>query len=156
LEISREQKQVGSQEFDYLVLDAFNSDAIPVHLLTVEAFRLYEHALAKDGMLAVHVTNRHLDLARLVSRMGLEVGLESLVVQTHAVSRLQSQLAEWILMSKSKSRLGELAEFLRKRTKLQKLPPKHMALARPGIAELSRVPLWSDDYSDLLGVLRSN
>jgi spermidine synthase len=92
LVIAREQKQAGSQGFDFLILDAFTSDAIPVHLWTVEAFRLYEKSLAEDGVLAVHVSNRHFDLIPLVARLGFEVGLDPLVISTSAAARYQSQL----------------------------------------------------------------
>src|SRR5262249_15710017 len=55
-------------DFDVLVLDAFSSDAIPVHLLTVEAFRAYLRQLRTGGILAVHISNRYLDLVPVVQQ----------------------------------------------------------------------------------------
>ena len=63
--VSLTQQKRGS--FDYLLIDAFNSDAIPVHLLTVEALQLYFDKLSDNGVLALHVSNRHLDLASVVA-----------------------------------------------------------------------------------------
>ena len=57
------------QEFDILVLDVFSGDAIPVHLLTVEAFQIYKQHMAPHGLLAVHISNRHLDLLPVVQTM---------------------------------------------------------------------------------------
>ena len=65
LSLERELKQA-PQDFDLLVLDAFSGDSIPIHLLTQEAFDIYLRHLAPEGALAVHVSNRHLDLAPVV------------------------------------------------------------------------------------------
>jgi hypothetical protein len=124
-----------------LILDAFTSDAIPVHLLTVEAFRLYEKALVDDGILAVHVSNRHFDLIPLVARVGFEVGLEPLVISTTVAARFQSQLSDWVFLSPSAKRLRELAEFFRERTERQRLPPSHADLQFPEIRELQHIRL---------------
>src|SRR5439155_26295966 len=55
------------RHFDTLILDAFSGDSIPVHLLTAEAFDLYFRHLKSDGVLAVHVSNRYLDLSLIVA-----------------------------------------------------------------------------------------
>ena len=65
LSLERELKQA-PQAFDLLVLDAFSGDSIPIHLLTKEAFDIYLPHLAPEGALAVHISNRHLDLAPVV------------------------------------------------------------------------------------------
>ena len=57
------------QQFDVLVLDAFNSDAIPTHLLTREAFEIYFRHLKPDGVIAVHISNRHLNLIPVMVSM---------------------------------------------------------------------------------------
>src|SRR5262249_23678636 len=67
LSLERERKRSGAQGFDVLAIDAFTSDSIPVHLLTKEAFELYLSHLARpDGILAIHISNRQLDLAPVV------------------------------------------------------------------------------------------
>ena len=69
-------------KFDLLVLDAFSSDAIPAHLLTREAIALYRQRLTDGGVLAIHVSNNHLDLVGLVHRLAQDGGLESRVVRS--------------------------------------------------------------------------
>ncbi len=67
----------GSQDFDVLILDAFSSDSIPVHLIDREAFDIYLQHLAPNGILAVHITNRHLDLLPVVWTLADHFKLES-------------------------------------------------------------------------------
>jgi len=156
LEIERERANADARDFDVLVVDAFSSDAIPVHLLTIEAFRLYEEALTSQGVLAVHVSNRHFDLVPLVARMGLAVRLHPLVALTEAAPSFQSQSSDWVLLSRQPEKLRELAQTLRRRSQRQKLPRNHATLRRPGLDDLEDVPVWTDDYSDLLSVLRTH
>ena len=156
LEIAKEQEQAGFQTFDLLVLDAFSSDAIPVHLLTLEAFRIYAKALTEDGVLAVHVSNRYFDLMPIVARAGLEVGLDTLFTETARASGFQSQNASWIFLSAHHHRLQAIATSLRQRTRRQNLGSGHMGFRWLHQMNMKDVPLWTDDYSDLLGVLISN
>lgn len=68
-----------SNEFDLLILDAFSSDAIPVHLLTREALAIYQNAVAEDGLLAFHISNRHLALQPVLARLATDRELTALV-----------------------------------------------------------------------------
>src|SRR5205807_9355570 len=77
-----------AQNFDVLALDAFSSDAIPVHLLTVEAFKTYLRHLKPDGVLAVHISNRYLDLVPVVQQAARHLSLE--VRSEEHTSELQS------------------------------------------------------------------
>lgn len=154
LMIADEQSRGGSQAYDVLVVDAFSSDAIPVHLLTLEAFRHYTDAIVDDGVLAIHVSNRHLDLAPVVARIGFEVGLKTLYVHTRSSPPNQSRRAQWVMMSRSAERLGKLARKMRSTIEAKGLPPQHLeiyVLTRP---DVSHIPLWTDDYSDLFGALK--
>lgn len=63
------------QKFDVLLLDAFSGDAIPVHLLTKQAFEIYRRHMKPDGIIAVHVTNRYLNLASVVNKIAVELGM---------------------------------------------------------------------------------
>ena len=154
LEIEREQRSGHSQGFDLLILDAFNSDAIPVHLLTAEAFALYTRSLAKNGLLAVHISNRHFDLLPLVARAGSEVGLAAVDLRTTAAPGFQSLRAHWMVLSANPKQLQALAETMRERTKLMKLPSTHAKIAFPQMKDLQHTPLWTDDYSDLFSALK--
>src|SRR5262249_49636370 len=68
-----------AQQFDLIVLDAFSSDAIPTHLLTREALHGYLAHLSPHGMLLIHISNRHLELAKVVAAVGATEGLTALV-----------------------------------------------------------------------------
>jgi spermidine synthase len=154
LELEREQRNFVSQEFDVLVLDAFSSDAIPVHLLTREAFRIYKNALADGGILAVHVSNRHFNLLPQVARLGVDVGFPHLILNTDAARHNRSSEASWIMLSDRKQRLVQLATVMRRRVEKLGLPPDHLNLESLGDSRLADVPLWTDDYSDLFGALK--
>jgi len=154
LQIGKEQRAGRSQAFDLLILDAFNSDAIPVHLLTAEAFELYTRAMTKHGLLAVHISNRHFDLLPLVARAGLAVGLETVDIRTAAAPGFQSLSAHWVLLSADPRRLEQVAEMMRTRQRLMNLPPSHAKIAFPEEEDLRDVPLWTDDYSDLFSALK--
>ncbi|HEX7669829.1 MAG TPA: fused MFS/spermidine synthase, partial [Polyangiaceae bacterium] len=81
--------------FDVLVLDAFSSDAVPVHLLTQEAFAIYAGHLAPDGILLVNVSNRHLAVDRVVESSARAQGLTCLFVETPSNPALHVSHVEW-------------------------------------------------------------
>jgi hypothetical protein len=123
---------------DLVIIDAFSSDAVPVHLLTREALALYVSKLSPGGLIAFHVTNRHLDLAPVVARAGRALGLA--VVERHdrakgaGVTRTPSW---WVVLARSPQRLESL-------------------LARPGwrIPKVTSGRVWTDDYSNVLSVVK--
>jgi SAM-dependent methyltransferase len=127
------------QRFDVLVVDAFSSDAIPVHLLTREAFALYFRHLAPHGVLALHVTTRHLDLGPLV--LGLARQAEKLAFEIRSAADEEQGLldARWILVTSELERLA--------RPRIRAAGQDLAGLARP-------IRPWTDDYSNLLQVLR--
>ena len=130
-----------TSRYDVVVLDAFSSDSIPVHLLTREAFATYRARLAEDGVLAIHVSNRYLDLepvvAAIADRLGLAVVTGNFVAD-EAQEAEGATGADWLLLAEKPSTLDPY---------------------RGGIWRESRrvasVRAWTDDRSDLLGVLRS-
>lgn len=124
------------QGFDVLVLDAFSSGAIPTHLLTREAFRVYERHLAEGAVLAVQVTNRHLDLKPVVRGVAAELGLAAVHVPSHERGHLWS--SDWMLLARDRWIADD--EVL----SAASLPPP------PG----SRRVVWTDDWSDLMSVVR--
>jgi spermidine synthase len=119
--------------FDILVLDAFSDDSIPVHLLTREAFATYFRLLRNDGVLAIHLTNRYLELTPVVEAAA--AALRKHVVEVHSVPDPERQTlqAVWALVS---GRAEDLRQFGGIRT------------------ETKTVRLWTDDYSNLFQVLR--
>jgi hypothetical protein len=138
ISLQRELRQYGSRGYDVLVIDAFNSDAIPVHLLTLEALELYWSHLKPDGVLALHLTNNYLDLVSVASNLGSSLGKEVLFVTTPREVGVSSA-ADWVLLSRD---AGVFAE---------KLPEEAAAteLTMPGLERL-----WTDDYSNLLDALK--
>jgi len=124
------------QAFDVLVVDAFSSDSIPVHLLTREAFGVYLRHLAPGGVLAVHVTNRYLDLKPVVRGAAAELGLNAEHVPSFEQSLLWS--SDWMLVTRERAPLED--ELVRAAT-LPRLPG-------------ASTVVWRDDWSDLLGALK--
>jgi hypothetical protein len=124
------------QAFDVLVVDAFSSDAIPTHLLTREAFAAYLRHLADGGALAVHVTNRYLDLKPVVRGAAAQLGLCAEHVPSVERSLLWS--SDWVLVTRERALLDD--EVISATT----LPP----LPHAGAV------VWTDDWSNLLGALK--
>jgi len=125
------------------VLDAFSGDAIPVHLLTLEAFELYlarlttEAGDGEDGALIVHVSNRYLDLARVVRGIAEELGIESVHIHSRGNPAHSINSADWIVLSNNQMLMRELAPFARK-------PDDTLMPAA----------LWTDSRSSLFEVLK--
>ena len=91
-------ERMSDEQFDILVLDALSSDAIPAHLLTREAFQLYKKRLRKQGVLAVHLSNNHLDLVPLFHRLSQDSKLKSKVIRSSADQTLGTHAATWALI----------------------------------------------------------
>jgi hypothetical protein len=128
------------QNFDLLALDAFNSDSIPIHLLTREAFQVYQRHLKTNGLIAVHVSNTSLNLEPVVLNLAREFGFQAVVLdQLESNERLGVLPCTWVVLSRSPT----LASA-----------PKLSTLIRPAAETGFTVPLWTDDFSGLFPVLR--
>jgi hypothetical protein len=125
------------QHFDLLVLDAFSGDAIPPHLLTREAFAVYLRHLAADGVIAVHITNNHLNLAPVVCAAAKDCKLRVGRVRNDEDDRALASPSDWMLLSRDE-------KFL------QAMPCEH----NDDVCAGPRVPMWTDQYSNLLQVLK--
>lgn len=129
------------QQFGVLILDAFSSDAIPVHLLTREALALYLSRLAPNGIIALHISNLHLSLSPVLGRLAEDQGLVALWQREPATAGSLTDgkfPSEWMVLARSRADLGALAG-----------DPRWKA---PSIA--ADTPLWTDDFSNILSVLR--
>jgi hypothetical protein len=126
------------QEFDVLVLDAFTSNAVPVHLLTKEAFQTYLGHLKDDGVIAVHVSSSHLKLDAVVLRLAEHLGLQSVWIEDYEDEQKGTFASDWILLTNNE-------EFLDSETIIR-------AASLPD-DDLSGTDLWTDDYVNLLQVL---
>ena len=125
-----------AQSFDVIVLDAFSDDSIPLHLLTTEAFRIYFDHLRAGGVLALHITNRYLDLYPVVAAAAEDLGKPVLLIHSAADPDRQVSMADWAVMSDNPITMRDLARF-----------------SQPD-PQVKRVRQWTDDYSNLFGVLR--
>jgi tetratricopeptide (TPR) repeat protein len=130
------------QNFDLLILDAFNSDSVPMHLLTREAFALYRRHLKDDGAIAVQVSNMSVNLEPVVANLAREFGYHSAVIEN------RDKRGEWWVLPSTYVLLSRNAEFVRKCTSTPGVrAPRPAAFA---------VRLWTDDFSALFPVLRWN
>jgi hypothetical protein len=134
-------KLAGQPDASYrlLVLDAFGSDSIPVHLLTREALDLYLRKLQPGGVLLLHLSNRNIDLLPAVARLAADRGLSGrwqFFLGEPPESDLISN-SEWAVLARSASDLGTLARDPR----WQPMPP------------VTKGRVWSDDYVDILSVI---
>jgi spermidine synthase len=128
-----------SQQFDLMAIDAFSSDAIPVHLLTREAFALYFRHLKPTGILAVHVSNRYLDLDPVVSRNARDFGKTAIDVNDQDEDEDYFSNSDWVLVS------NDAAIFRDRAFKSSSVQP---AEYRPNLRP------WTDDYSNLFQILK--
>jgi hypothetical protein len=127
------------QQFDLLALDAFSSDAIPVHLLTREALALYLQHLKPEGLIAVHISNRYLDLRPVLALLADNAGLAMAVIQDDPSDDWWLYRTTWVLLARDPT-----------------------ALAGEAIADVTddprplepQVGLWTDEYASLFRILR--
>jgi hypothetical protein len=131
------QQQSGG--FDLLAIDAFSSDAIPLHMMTREAFAIYGRALAADGLLVIHVTNRFLDLKPVVAALAVAGGWQAvhLNYRPPAGDSLANR-SDWIALSRDPARIAALRA---KNPAWAALPP-------------ANATVWSDDFASVLPTLR--
>jgi hypothetical protein len=125
------------QNFDVLVIDAFSGDAIPLHLLTVEAMALYRRHLAPGGILAIHVSNQHVDLEPEVALLAKAAGMSVRRVTSPPDDKRGEFVSSWMLLTDN-------GEFFTQPDVAHASSPDENPKAR----------LWTDDYSSLLPILR--
>jgi hypothetical protein len=126
--------------FDILILDAFSSDAIPTHLMTREALELARAKLAPDGVILFNISNRYLKLEPVVANTARAAGLSGISQLFQASEEQSEQMitsSHWIALSNNKAALARIAE----NGKWQTLKPDPTS------------PVWTDDYSSLMGVV---
>lgn len=139
ISMERELEHNTPQQFDLLVLDAFSGDAVPVHLLTKQAFEIYLGEIMKpDGIIAVHITNTYLDLRPVLTKAAEQFGLQYGLLHTDGDNVL-SNYSDWVLLSYDKQFLNSI------------LTPEEKSASKPAFSSFS---VWTDDCSNLFQVLR--
>ncbi|HEX2477200.1 MAG TPA: hypothetical protein VHK01_20765 [Lacipirellulaceae bacterium] len=151
ISLQREQQAEKSSDYHLLVLDAFSGDSIPMHLLTAEAFEVYlarlstigGHNLADgahdeiEGAIAVHISNRFVDLEPILRGTAERFGLKWLRIHNKASRAEAIYSADWIILSRNEDLMRELAN-----------------VARPQSKQSRRAVLWTDKRSSLFDVLK--
>jgi SAM-dependent methyltransferase len=125
-------------QFGTLVLDAYNSDTVPLHLITREALALYLRKLAPDGALIFHISNRHLRLERVLGVLAQDAGLTCLAKAERSTGFTSTGKlsSKWVVMARHPATLGRL---MYDPSWLQ--PPPHL-----------KTGLWTDDYASVFSV----
>ena len=126
------------QGFNVLVVDAFSGDAIPVHLLTREAFQLYFQELAPQGILAIHISNKFLDLAPVVEAAARDLGVSWKIVVNQSDKKCEVLASSWVLLRRNGQVLADT--HFPEITFFEKQPRESSP--------------WTDDYSNLLRFLK--
>lgn len=128
--------QLKDSSQDLIILDAFSSDAIPVHLLTLEAMHLYEQKLAPGGVILINLSNRHLDLMPVINAVGRSLDMITFYIYHKGEIQKQQLNSRWVLLTKNEPlsfQLGTINwHFLTSEKQL----------------------LWTDDYSNIIPLLR--
>lgn len=136
-----------ASSYDLIVLDAFSSDSIPVHLLTKDAVEMYLDKLQPGGVLAFHISNQYLDLKPVLGNVAASLNLKAWVEEDQDLDGGSGKIdadkgktaSVWVVMARKESDFGQLR--------------KH----DPGWGPLeadSQYPVWTDDYSNVVTLLR--
>ena len=125
------------QNFDVLAVDAFSSDAIPVHLITREALAVYLKHIKPDGAVAFHVTNRYLRLAPVVKQLADEVGMEAVLI-TDDPDDPDLSRTDWVIVTRNRDFLAD-ADVVKKRVAIEPIPGLN---------------IWTDDFNNLFQILK--
>jgi SAM-dependent methyltransferase len=125
-------------EFDVLMLDAFNSDSIPAHLVSREAVQMYLKKLKPNGLILFHVSNRYMDVESLVSAVSLDVGLHGLVRYDDNEEPTGKTSSDYVVVARHTDDFGDLNSD-ENWTEVEK--PK-------------TIQPWTDDYSNMMSIVR--
>jgi hypothetical protein len=128
-----------SQQFDVLAVDAFSGDAIPVHLLTKEAFAVYFRHLKPDGILAVHTSNTYLNLAPVAKLLAEDANYAARLIASDEDAPQMISSADWVLVTRNQRFLN--------------MPETSAGSQKIGVPPGLR--LWTDNYNNLFEILRS-
>jgi hypothetical protein len=123
--------------FDLLFLDAFSSDSIPVHLLTREAFDIFDSHLAANGVIAANISSAHLNLEPLLRGLAAHLGMQVRSIHSSADGASGISGADWMLLSRNSAFLS-----------------RQEILAASDSGEGGETVVWTDDHADVLGAFR--
>jgi SAM-dependent methyltransferase len=125
-------------EFDVIMLDAFNSDSIPAHLVSREAVQLYLRKLKPDGLILFHVSNRYMDVESLASAVTLDAGLEGRVRYDDDEEARGKTSSDYVVAARHEEDFGELNE-----------DENWTPVEKP-----EGIQAWTDDYSNMMAIVK--
>lgn len=128
-----------AQKYDALILDTFSSDAIPIHILTLEAVQMYFSKIKADGLLLFNVSNRYLDLLPVLNSIGDRLGVYTLYQAFDSNPEKFQAASIWVILTSDKELAAQLVQSFHYQLLTKNVPPI----------------LWTDDYSNILRTLRS-
>ena len=132
-----EMQRRNNDRYDMIIMDAFTSDNVPVHLITEEAFAMYKNRLTKNGFIAVHISNRYLDFKPLIPVIAARVGLKTLYHYQPADPAKFQIASQWIILTQRASDGVPLLQKGWKPLEPQENGPRS----------------WTDNYSNILSLL---
>ncbi len=135
-------EQIPGENLDFLAMDAFSSDAVPMHLLTREAFRLYSRHLKPDGVLAVHISNRYLDLKPVVAQGMSDMGWHGRVIEDDGVDQPYYTGTTWAILA-ANEKFFDTTFFQGDGSSIIK-----PLLPKPGFQG------WTDDFSNIITIIK--
>jgi len=138
LSLERELKRQGPRGYDVLAIDAFSSDSIPVHLITREAVQLYARHIAPDGIIAIHISNRFLDLKPVLANIAQATGLSARLVSDSPEDDRSASSTDWVLLARDARVLDD---------------PRIAEHAEP-LVPVPGFSLWTDQFNNLLDVVK--
>ncbi len=133
--MEKELQQKHKNNYNIFIMDAFNDDAIPVHLLTKEAFGLYKAHIDKKGIIAIHISNTYIDLIPVVSKAAAYHNLHVVFIDTPPSNAMESR-SKWAFLSEEKQLITN------QEIKKVQIPDS-----------AKNISLWTDDYSNLFQIL---
>ena len=139
--------QVPDRAYDLLIMDAFSSDSIPVHLVTKEAFQLYFRKIKASGWLLVNISNRYIDLEPVLGAIAHNLGLVAIHQQEGEISQTEKAMGKsashWVILTQKSENFGSLLQ-----------DPRWEAIASTQTRSSPETLIWTDDYSNILSALR--
>ena len=132
-------EQEESQQFDVFIIDAFSGDAIPTHLLTVEAFKIYMRHLKPNGVLAANISNRHIDLRGVFQQLASTFDLQSIFIELEVDEDIATSGSQWVVASRNDQFMADDVV-------------QSAAIGFHG--RYAKAPLWTDERSNLLQILK--
>jgi spermidine synthase len=137
--------QEKEQKYDILLIDAFNSDAIPTHLLTTEAFKIYRKHLNQNGVLVFHVTNTFLTLDKICEKNAMDLNLISLTLNAAPTNVYQAE-STYTIVSESDQFIVQVKKLLDTN--------QYKNIKIINNSESEKIKTWTDSYSNIFSVMK--